>query len=744
MSLPFLPGNNFNKNLGNEKFHKSHFFDYCNETAMVTGAHRPGIGGRPIPGQVIPPKFSNFPKGIGATAPAWVAYDRQVLNFKAYYQEGVIERRDEQYRVRNCKLYFYLEDDSIQVVEPVIKNAGMPQGTIIKRHRIAKPAPDDDQFYTVEDFNIGNELILYGKKFKLCDGDDFTKNFLKKLGVKVGEACPVPNDPYSTLREEQAKIAQPLRPYEKMDTLKQFLDHDRRVLRFFCYWDDRDTMFGDRRDLVLCYYLADDTIEIYEKIPANAGRDNGPVFLRRGRLPKNAPMPMLKPGEATSRTVLNVFGPMGHGGRYILDSLKTGAIYEDYYKDEDLMIGSVLNAWGRRIVLCDCDEFTKDHYKCKFGIDKFEKIVYKESQPPPLSVSFPPYNGFGSEMDSLATCLGLVPKPPKRDFIKFLEKDRVGLESHILRFVAYMITDSPIDSTRKFIVSYYLSDDTVSFFEPPLRNSGVIGGQFLERRRLKKPHDYDNMEGTAEYYELGDLYVGARCTFNKFDFILTDADEYALRYMETHCDEFPHSNMALIIPKITEAVKNKEKELKELFVAHDSDQSGNIPYTILREQLLGLGVLSEHEIMTVGRNYSSDPAKSLDVNLVLAVAQEKLKSKNFENFDRLMDACEMEDDKQTGLIDLHSFRCAYKSHRLPISYDIMNAIERSFMSEGQIKYREAIELLNWRTKPAAMVQYQQAPLQVDSWVGNDTLSANGVNKINYKALVEDIFGVQQT
>ena len=34
------------------------------------------------------------------------------------------------------------------------------------------------------------------------------------------------------------------------------------------------------------------------------------------------------------------------------------------------------------------------------------------------------------------------------------------------------------------------------------------------------------------------------------------------------------------------------------------------------------------------------------------------------------------------------------------------------MSEGQIKYREAIELLNWRTKPAAMVQYQQAPLQV--------------------------------
>ena len=33
---------------------------------------------------------------------------------------------------------------------------------------------------------------------------------------------------------------QPLRPYEKEDTLKQFLQFDRNVLRFFCVWDDCD------------------------------------------------------------------------------------------------------------------------------------------------------------------------------------------------------------------------------------------------------------------------------------------------------------------------------------------------------------------------------------------------------------------------------------------------------------------------------------------------------------------------
>ena len=48
----------------------------------------------------------------------------------------------------------------------------------------------------------------------------------------------------------------------------------------------------------------------------------------------------------------------------------------------------------------------------------------------------PPYNGFGSEEDSLCSCMGLLPKPPRRDFIKFMEKDRHGLDSNVLRFLA--------------------------------------------------------------------------------------------------------------------------------------------------------------------------------------------------------------------------------------------------------------------------------------------------------------------
>lgn len=95
---------------------------------MLTSEDKPGIGGDLLRGQKLKPKNSNFPKGEGSNTPAWVAFDRQVMCFDAYFQEAVHEKREEQYRVRKCKVYFYLEDDSIQVIEPREKNSGVPQG----------------------------------------------------------------------------------------------------------------------------------------------------------------------------------------------------------------------------------------------------------------------------------------------------------------------------------------------------------------------------------------------------------------------------------------------------------------------------------------------------------------------------------------------------------------------------------------------------------------------------------------
>ena len=64
--------------LGKTKYHLSHHFDVKNETKLMVGEERPGIGGVPLPGQKLKPKNSYIPPGMGSHQPAWVAFDKQV------------------------------------------------------------------------------------------------------------------------------------------------------------------------------------------------------------------------------------------------------------------------------------------------------------------------------------------------------------------------------------------------------------------------------------------------------------------------------------------------------------------------------------------------------------------------------------------------------------------------------------------------------------------------------------------
>lgn len=697
--LPLLPGNTFNQNVGKDKFHKSHHFDYKNEVALLMGDGKSGIGGEPLHGQKLKSKHSIFPKGEGTTAPAWVAFDRQVLCFDAYFQEAVHEKREEQFRIRKCKIYFYLEDDSIQVIEPHVKNSGIPQGTLIRRHRIPLPVPRDDEFYTVDHFNVGDEVTLYGRKFKLLSCDKFSSNFLTKLGVKVGGTDGAPSDPYSRLREENDQSMQPLRPYERLDKLKQFLEHDRHVLRFMADWNDSRAMFGDVRALVIHYFLADDTIEIREVIGSNSGRDSVPVFLKRAKLPKFAPLALRQPGEVTDRTVLNVFGPMGHGGRYILDSLKTGAVINEYYTDADLQIGSQINVYGRTITVTDADEFTKDFYKSKYAIKEFN-VQGGGPRDPDNKRIIPPYNGFGSEEDSLCSCMGLIPKPPQRDFMKFMEKDRSGLNSNVLRFVAFLKTENPVDAGRKFIVSFFLSDDTIAVFEPPQRNSGVIGGKFLERGRIKKPGQELFKSDMSEYYRAHDIYVGAEVNFNDHTFVIVDCDEYAMTYMEEHAGEFPTSDVARAIAKLR---PHKEK------ITSFAGDATTIDYERFSQNLTKLGLI-EHEIATLGRRFAVKQPKPASIEYARAVAQEQLRKKNFEDFNRLQEACCFEDSGTTGRINVQTLRTICRAFKLPLTYSILNQLfSLSQDGNGTIAYGDFITNLNWRDNQTNSWDVQMGP-----------------------------------
>ncbi|NXK44208.1 EFHC2 protein, partial [Chauna torquata] len=732
--------------LGKEKFHKSQHWGYCNNVAMLVGEDKPGIGGEPLPGQKLKPKRSVFPGEIGSDLPAWVAFDKQVLSFDAYFEEEVPDKNQELYRIRHCKIYFYLEDDTIQVVEPQVKNSGITQGTIVRRHRIPLPPPNEDQFYTIDHFNINTEVIFYARRYKITDCDQFTKNFLRKMGVRLNPPASRPDDPYTKEREKILDSMDPLRPYERIDTLKQFLEHDGHVLRFFCVWDDPESMFHDPRELVLHYYLSDDTIDIKEVVPVNSGRDVVPRFLRRDKLPKYAPTGLYQPGTITSRTVLNVFGNfVGNRGRYILDNRKTGAVHQEFYRDSDLKIGAVINVWGRKIILCDCDEFTKDYYRTKYGLEDFTPVPYKAPPPPKPEKTFPPYTGFGSEEDSLCSCMGLLPKPPQKDFKKFMEKDRSGLESNILRFLAKLVTDSSVDKDRKFIICYFLSDDTISIFEHMQRNTGILGGKFLERGRIKKPGQEPFKSEPSEYFKAQDLFVGARVCFHGHNFLLVDADEYTINYMEKHANEFSVADTGFILKKLKDIAEPHSQEIRQVFAAADPEHTKVIEYDTFRNLVVSItdGAFSEHEIRTLGRYYSVKEEYETDLHFLLAVAQEQLKKNSFENFGQLSAVLVYNDREKCGLLPHKMCRTICKSFKLPLAEDLLHALLTMFEDDHkQVEYKKFVDRLNWRENQIPAFQTIKLPLKSgDDWNGQPP--SLPVKRIKYLPLLDDLFGKEE-
>lgn len=75
-------------------------------------------------------------------------------------------------------------------------------GTIVRRHQIPLPPPHEDQFYTIHHFNINTEVTFYGRKYKIVDCDLYTKNFLRKIGIRVNPPASLPDDPYTTERQK--------------------------------------------------------------------------------------------------------------------------------------------------------------------------------------------------------------------------------------------------------------------------------------------------------------------------------------------------------------------------------------------------------------------------------------------------------------------------------------------------------------------------------------------------------------
>jgi len=79
---------------------------------------------------------------------------------------------------------YFLEDDSIAVIEIASENSGLPQGLLIKRQAVPKP---QGGFYDEYDLNVGQQVTFYARTFRITDCDEFTKKWMAENGVQCGQ-----------------------------------------------------------------------------------------------------------------------------------------------------------------------------------------------------------------------------------------------------------------------------------------------------------------------------------------------------------------------------------------------------------------------------------------------------------------------------------------------------------------------------------------------------------------------------
>ena len=508
--------------------------------------------------------------------PAWLKFDSMQLHFGGYFEDLEVTKRTGELRVRRCVVTYHLEDGSIDIREPRSNNSGLEQGRILHRMRVMKP--DGSGVMTPSDLNVGSVPVIFKREYHILACDEFTRKFLEREELTVPAELPFPeqrdpNPPQGQFKsapsivkapESSALFSMDLNVLGLHDDLKkplpgsqshqsdllkesagrQFLSLDGNVLRFFCTssgnaqiknGDDTRTD-GKLKAFTLHYFLADDTVEVLEVLPS--GVEDYSKVLRRQRLPKKS---------------THAGGGFGVGIRPASqDTIKRGGVAGNVTW-RDLSIGAEVNVFGKILTIHDCDAHTQTWYKQELGVSdtEFEPLpvpqapVRKPRAPPPVHTS-----GIGSDVDSLQYCLRLVPKAqPTMDF------DSWRLNSgSVLRFTGTFVDTlnrkiDEIDATRTFVVSFYLEDNTVAVYEPPVPNSGLPGGPFYKRNALKKVN-------SLSYYSASDFVVGAVVTISGRALRLNGADDATFSLMESRPNEFPKSDFVGVVSVAQNLLEN--------------------------------------------------------------------------------------------------------------------------------------------------------------------------------------------
>ncbi|XP_050539313.1 EF-hand domain-containing family member C2-like isoform X2 [Daktulosphaira vitifoliae] len=586
----------------------------------------------------------------------------KALSFDAYFENMSANSFGCSNKIRKCKIIYFLEDNTIKVIEPIIINSGIPQGCLIKRHAI--PLPNSDgQYYHLFDLNVGSTVEFYGKKFIITAADSFTRDFLRNVGVDVPDNLPMPDD--DSLMSKQNAHQNELGSHTDGVVHRRKTNID-GILNFKGFWDDRQSADGVVHSFDIQYYLIDDTMKIVEHEENRKLK----TFLKRQKIPKDYNY-IKPPGFCEPYNLLNVLGVNPLNRWYSFDPLSNSKHSNNaYYKWYDLYIAKEINVYGRNIVLNYCDEFTKQFYLDN-DLNNFLSIDSSEAKKETSNV----------EVNNESICNDNI----------ILSTFQSDVDIDYLIFKAKALFQPPNDGTNDFIIKYHLRDQSFSVFE---MKGNKAGKKFISKRKLQNV-------GDNQIPTILNLYAGNEVTIDSYKFLLADVDDRTLKFMMNHPIQFPHCDVKCLMNQVSEII---EPDIDRIYT-EDFESRDLIERTkfvdIMTKRLCRL---SQHSILVIALQYKKlDDKCQLYNDKLRSIVHDELKRHLFESFDGLAINFKKRNyyNKSDGYLDRDNTMKALKSSKIPLSDEIIEMLLKKFTDSDtkKVSYVKLLKYLDYISDP---------------------------------------------
>lgn len=631
----------------------------------------PGLGAFHLGGRTLESTNKFSPSHRPQTAspvPRFVSTDKMVCRFHAFLEtkrpweeNGPLgSGHIESYIIRYMTILYYIYDDSIEINEVKEVNSGLMQGVFLKRIKAKK---EDGTPFSLADFQVGNNVKIFGHSFHITDADSFTRDYFRKelntnlpeesrpvtathrslnrsfvVGHDTTEKTHVLGSQFATgLGPIEPTVFDKDRSYRSCSTAYKAVKKElQKANRFF-------KNEGKRLQFV-CVEVGSPEPPFFPNVEGQYAQLEAKRLLSNKDRERYGYYGFVA-SDSVRKFALNFYMETNYADLGVLDKevngqdepnllVKRGPLPRDwrhpdrgYCEVNDFRVGEVMDIFGRYFLLVDCDDYTRTYCEEEVFLKQVPVLLLKEEIIPiihPIPAKGQGSLPIGSFEDSLSNVYGM-PRVQK-DMAKARRN-----QGKTLRAKAMLLEGSIVDMSRSFLVTFFMEDDTLQIYEEIQRNSGVVGGSFLKRgkymndgatmkhrseveeelRRVPPRHGVPTTEQQLAliqpiYISAHELYLGSILTVNNFVLKIVEMDNMSLKFCDSYPEEFPFSDVNRLMRDILKRLQDLRLDVRPLFRALDVHETGYVSqeaFVLTLDSLNVVSTLNDQELLTLIRRF---------------------------------------------------------------------------------------------------------------------------------------------